>query len=221
MASYEKDYYHRETDRYNHRDSDPRRRKRTRKESTFSIWPPSPEYPSRLERKRERSVSLSANSSASENDSSSEIISKGRRKSDELIEIDEKDIEQINHLWVEKKVELPEDLLNVGPMPISVTDTKLGERDYGGALLAGEGSAMAAYVQEGKRIPRRGEIGLTSDEIQSFEDVGYVMSGKNQVISAEEKRALLLFNQEEKAKKENKIISDFRELVAEQMRGKQ
>ncbi|RIB02351.1 ras-induced vulval development antagonist-domain-containing protein [Gigaspora rosea] len=119
-------------------------------------------------------------------------------------------------------------------MPISVTDTKLGERDYGGALLAGEGSAMAAYVQEGKRIPRRGEIGLTSDEIQSFEDVGYVMSGsrhrrmnavrirkENQVISAEEKRALLLFNQEEKAKKENKIISDFRELVAEQMRGKQ
>ncbi|CAG8829528.1 22402_t:CDS:2, partial [Gigaspora rosea] len=75
-----------------------------------------------------RSVSLSANSSASENDSSSEIKSKGRRKSDELIEIDEKDIEQINHLWVEKKVELPEDLLNVGPMPISVTDTKLGER---------------------------------------------------------------------------------------------
>ncbi|CAG8450235.1 2331_t:CDS:2 [Ambispora leptoticha] len=65
---------------------------------------------------------------------------------------------------------------------------------------------MAAYVQEGKRIPRRGEIGLTSDQIQSFEDVGYVMSGsrhrrmnavrirkENQVISAEEKRALMLF----------------------------
>ena len=48
------------------------------------------------------------------------------------------------------------------------------ERMYGGALLAGEGSAMAAYVQEGKRIPRRGEIGLTSDQISSFEDVGYV-----------------------------------------------
>ncbi|CAG8750696.1 7661_t:CDS:2 [Dentiscutata erythropus] len=302
MASYEKEYYHRETDRSNHRESEPRRRhynsvdrkeewgkgrsyhnseslfeqrKRTRKESTFSIWPLSPEYQSRLGRlssfiekrshsisdseassdlsdhesvyqsfilnkssksrkKRERSVSLSADSSASENDSSSEIKNKSRRKSNELIEIDEKDIEKLNDLWVEKKVELPEDLLNVGPMPISVTDTKLGERDYGGALLAGEGSAMAAYVQEGKRIPRRGEIGLTSNEIQSFEDVGYVMSGsrhrrmnavrirkENQVISAEEKRALLLFNQEEKAKKENKIISDFRELVAEQMRGKQ
>jgi hypothetical protein len=36
---------------------------------------------------------------------------------------------------------------------------------------------MAAYVQEGKRIPRRGEIGLQSEEIELFENVGYVMSG--------------------------------------------
>ncbi|RKP22550.1 ras-induced vulval development antagonist-domain-containing protein, partial [Syncephalis pseudoplumigaleata] len=105
---------------------------------------------------------------------------------------------------------------------------------YGSALLAGEGSAMAAFVQSGKRIPRRGEIGLTSDQIESFENVGFVMSGsrhqrmnavrirkENQVISAEEKRALLLFNQEEKAKRENKIISDFRELLSEQIQKNQ
>jgi hypothetical protein len=36
---------------------------------------------------------------------------------------------------------------------------------------------MAAYAQEGKRIPRRGEVGLTSDQIASFETAGYVMSG--------------------------------------------
>ena len=36
---------------------------------------------------------------------------------------------------------------------------------------------MAAYVEAGKRIPRRGEIGLTSDEILTFEDAGFVMSG--------------------------------------------
>ena len=48
---------------------------------------------------------------------------------------------------------------------------------YGHALLPGEGEAMAAYVESGKRIPRRGEIGLTSDEICVFEDAGYVMSG--------------------------------------------
>lgn len=48
---------------------------------------------------------------------------------------------------------------------------------YGGALLPGEGSAMAAYVQQGKRIPRRGEIGLSGDQILDFEKSGYVMSG--------------------------------------------
>ena len=48
---------------------------------------------------------------------------------------------------------------------------------FGKALLPGEGAAMAAYILEGKRIPRRGEIGLTSDEIESYEKVGYVMSG--------------------------------------------
>jgi Ras-induced vulval development antagonist. len=53
----------------------------------------------------------------------------------------------------------------------------LTQKDYGKALLPGEGAAMAAYVAEGKRIPRRGEIGLTSDEIERYEAVGYVMSG--------------------------------------------
>ena len=53
----------------------------------------------------------------------------------------------------------------------------LGHKDFGRALLPGEGAAMAAFVAEGKRIPRRGEIGLTSDEIASYESVGYVMSG--------------------------------------------
>lgn len=54
-------------------------------------------------------------------------------------------------------------------------------RSFGGALLAGEGDAMAAYVAEGKRIPRRGEIGLLSEEIASFEGEGYVMSGSRSV----------------------------------------
>lgn len=40
---------------------------------------------------------------------------------------------------------------------------------------------MAAYVAEGKRIPRRGEIGLTSNEIENYEKVGYVMSGSRYV----------------------------------------
>ncbi|KAJ3109440.1 hypothetical protein HDU97_006685 [Phlyctochytrium planicorne] len=119
----------------------------------------------------------------------------------------------------------------VGPVPMPEQDTKLSERAYGGSLLAGEGSAMAAYLQSGKRIPRRGEIGLTSTEIENFEEVGYVMSGsrhqrmnavrirkENQVISAEEKNALLLFNQQEKARKEAETIARFKEMVAARLK---
>lgn len=44
---------------------------------------------------------------------------------------------------------------------------------------------MAEYVKAGKRIPRRGEIGLTSEEIASFECSGYVMSGSRYVLGIE------------------------------------
>ena len=40
-----------------------------------------------------------------------------------------------------------------------------------------KGEAMAAYIAEGKRIPRRGEIGLTSDEITAYEDVSTCLFG--------------------------------------------
>ncbi|KAF9147529.1 hypothetical protein BG015_010805 [Linnemannia schmuckeri] len=144
---------------------------------------------------------------------------------------DDVDMEFPDDMWVEKKVEMPEDDQDVGPAPLHLNDHRLNERSYGGALLAGEGSAMAAYVQDGKRIPRRGEIGLESDQIERYENAGFVMSGsrhqrmnavrvrkENQVISAEEKRALLIFNQEEKIKKDNKIINEMREMVASKLR---
>ncbi|KAG4078985.1 hypothetical protein HA402_001640 [Bradysia odoriphaga] len=104
--------------------------------------------------------------------------------------------------------------------------SSLTHKDFGHALLPGEGAAMAAYIAEGKRIPRRGEIGLTSDEIATFEDVGYVMSGsrhrrmeavrirkENQIYSADEKRALAMFSKEERQKRENKILSQFKEMI--------
>ena len=97
---------------------------------------------------------------------------------------------------------------------------------FGHALLPGEGEAMAAYVEAGKRIPRRGEIGLTSDEISFFEDTGFVMSGsrhrrmeavrlrkENQIYNADDRRALAMFNREERAKRENQILSDLRSMV--------
>jgi hypothetical protein len=111
----------------------------------------------------------------------------------------------------------------VGPMPLPRAE---GHISYGGALRPGEGDAIAQYVQQGKRIPRRGEVGLSADEIQKFETLGYVMSGsrhqrmnairirkENQVYSAEDKRALAMFNYEEKAKREHKVMADLQRLV--------
>jgi len=114
----------------------------------------------------------------------------------------------------------------VGPTPQS--QAKAAPNSYGKALLPGEGQAMAAFVQSGKRIPRRGEVGLTADQIQSFEDLGYIMSGsrhsrmnairirkENQIYTAEEKAALAQLNFEEKARKEERVLNDMRKLVAQ------
>ncbi|KDN45663.1 hypothetical protein RSAG8_04747, partial [Rhizoctonia solani AG-8 WAC10335] len=119
----------------------------------------------------------------------------------------------------------------IGPMPVAASGGKLSERDYGGALLRGEGSAMAAYLQDGDRIPRRGEIGLTSTEIETYEHVGYVMSGsrhrrmnavrmrkENQVISAEEKRGILKMQREEREKRESMIIGGFKEILEDKLK---
>ncbi|KAL7677424.1 hypothetical protein ACOME3_003663 [Neoechinorhynchus agilis] len=114
----------------------------------------------------------------------------------------------------------------IGPKLPSSSMTTTDFMDFGKALLPGEGAAMARYVAEGKRIPRRGEIGLTSDEIESFEKLGYVMSGsrhrrmeavrlrkENQVYSADEKRALATFNNEAREKKETVLMGQLKELV--------
>lgn len=98
--------------------------------------------------------------------------------------------------------------------------------DYGTHMRPGEGTAMAAFVQSGQRIPRRGEVGLTSDEIEKFENAGYVMSGnrharmnavrirkENQVYTAEEKAALAMFNYEENKRKEARILDEMKRLV--------
>ncbi|KAH7920711.1 DUF926-domain-containing protein [Leucogyrophana mollusca] len=123
----------------------------------------------------------------------------------------------------------------VGPQPLYKVNAskKVDERAYGSALLRGEGSAMAAFLQDDpeSRIPRRGEIGLTSDEIAQFESVGYVMSGsrhkrmnavrmrkENQVISAEEKRGILKLQKEERERREAILREEFSELVNERLK---
>lgn len=129
-----------------------------------------------------------------------------------------------------------EDSDDIGPQPLQKINAskRIDERSFGGALLRGEGSAMAAFLQDGTdaRIPRRGEIGLTSDEIASYESVGYVMSGsrhrrmnavrmrkENQVISAEEKRGILKLQREERERREAILREEFGELVSESLKG--
>ncbi|XP_069880450.1 NKAP-like protein [Dipodomys merriami] len=136
-------------------------------------------------------------------------------------------------IWIEQSK--TSDTVNlIGPeAPIIHTCQDEKPLNYGHALLPGEGAAMAEYVKAGKRIPRRGEIGLTSEEIAAFECSGYVMSGsrhrrmeavrlrkENQIYSADEKRALASFNQEERRKRENKILASFREMVYRKTKGK-
>jgi len=86
---------------------------------------------------------------------------------------------------------------------------------------------MARFIKENKRIPRRGEVGLSADQIRKFEESGFVMSGsrnkrmtavrikkENQVYSVEEKRQMLQQAMEERAKRENKIVADFRGILS-------
>ncbi|VDK46863.1 unnamed protein product [Gongylonema pulchrum] len=93
-------------------------------------------------------------------------------------------------------------------------------------MLRGEAAAMASYIAQGKRIPRRGEIGLSSAEISEYEKIGYVMSGtrhksmeatrlrkENQVMTAEEKRLLSGFTHDERKKKEEIVLQQFKSFI--------
>ncbi|XP_019376592.1 PREDICTED: NF-kappa-B-activating protein [Gavialis gangeticus] len=157
-----------------------------------------------------------------------------KESSDSSSEDSEDEALQGEDLWIERSKNTEADSL-IGPeAPKSHASQDDRPLNYGHALLPGEGAAMAEYVKAGKRIPRRGEIGLTSEEIASFESSGYVMSGsrhrrmeavrlrkENQIYSADEKRALASFNQEERRKRENKILASFREMVYRKTKGKE
>lgn len=93
-------------------------------------------------------------------------------------------------------------------------------------MLPGEADAIASYIQEGKRIPRRGEVGLSSEQISKFEDLGYVMSGsrnrrinamrlkkESQVYSVEREKQAVIQKFEEKLKREHKLIEEMRGLL--------
>ncbi|KAL1834219.1 hypothetical protein ACET3Z_003870 [Daucus carota] len=179
---------------------------------------------SKLKSKKKKVVVLKETKEA-ETESGSE--SEGLEKVDDKVELKMDEVEKNESngelfAFKDKKPTLEAEPV-VGPMPLPKAE---GHISYGGALRPGEGDAIAQYVQQGKRIPRRGEVGLSADEISKFETLGYVMSGsrhqrmnairirkENQVYSAEDKRALAMFNYEEKAKREQKVMADLQRLV--------
>jgi hypothetical protein len=128
---------------------------------------------------------------------------------------------------------------DVGPMPLPKSNAAMGDvavngGQYGKALLPGEGQAIAQYVQQNLRIPRRGEIGYSGNEIEKYEDSGFVMSGsrhakmnavrirkENQVYSAEEQRALALITMEENQQKEAALMEDFRVMLKEKEKARE
>lgn len=148
-------------------------------------------------------------------------------------------------MWVEKKVAQTGQDIFVGPTPLVAPDLKLQAR-YGGKMMPGEGEAISAYVKEGKRIPRRGEVGLEPEEIQKFEKLGYVMSGtrwvcsrellfmsirseymnmmriqkEEQVKNMEDRRNFTQKIWEERALRENKIVGEFRALLQDRLKAK-
>lgn len=118
----------------------------------------------------------------------------------------------------------------MGPAPLSQLRAEERRVRYGGDLLPGEGAALASYVQQNLRIPRRGEIGWSGDAIDQLEGKGYVMSGsrhrrmnavrirkENQVYSAEERRALAAISLEERQARESRVVGDLRALLHQRL----
>ncbi len=234
-----------ESDRRRRRRGDRRRRSKSRSRRSSRKRKRS----SRSRRRKSRSSSSESSSSKSSR-SSSESSNESAKRDDKKIKLDpetntdegeSKALSNINDSDLKeaeafkKAVQGSNDDSeeDEGPMPLQQASTggdggADGGTSYGKALLPGEGQALAQYVQQNLRIPRRGEIGYSGDDIDHWEGSGYVMSGsrhtrmnavrirkENQVYSAEEQRALALLTMEENQQKEAQLMEDFRTMLKE------
>jgi predicted RNA-binding protein with RPS1 domain len=189
--------------------------------------------------------SASSSSSSSSNSSSSSVSTKSLPTKKEIPDLQSNEAPQT---WTESELKNAQDLKDSlqkekeassdeeGPMPLPQSNASGGAASqgmavYGKALLPGEGQAIAQYVQQNLRIPRRGEIGYSGTDVEKFENSGFVMSGsrhkrmnavrirkENQVYSAEEQRALALITMEENQQKEAQLMEDFRVVLKEKQR---
>lgn len=165
------------------------------------LWRPSEEFEDYSDLKTESSVSETKQTASEENKKNKQKKLKRSKKSRKISKNSEKSIKssknpkldssspKISSKFSEKQISQEINISEkahfeaqtvkakpfIGPMPLVAADSKI--KGYGCGLYHGEGEAIASFVQKGIRIPRRGEIGLTSNEIQKFENLGYVMSG--------------------------------------------
>jgi len=164
--------------------------------TTSSIWARSPSPPQKdkvgKKRKRQHSKEKKKHKKYKEHKKK-----KRKRESEELAAF-----KVLKNLWDERQKVADESEQNMfGPTPLKTSGGgKSFSKEYGDALLPGEGEAMAEFVKDNKRIPRRGEL-ISANNIVKFEDLGYVMSGsrnrrmnavrirkESQIYSAQEKK---------------------------------
>lgn len=136
---------------------------------------------------------------------------------------DEQKQKEFEQFLFEKEKSRDDDFgTSIGPLPLP----SLQIRNYGSQLLDGEGEAMASYIQDKKRIPRRGEVGHSADDIDKYEAAGFVMSGnrhkrmtavrlkkEGQVLNLEEQREKIKESLQQQAIKEHKIVANLRDLL--------
>lgn len=199
---------------------------RNTSESSGSETSTSSESDSRERRKRKKSKKRRRKKrieSSSESDSDSSKRRKKRKKEKSKRKQEEKEEPEIQiPETIQETVQDESSQLIFGPQPIQIKQPI----SYGKDLLPGEGSAIASFVQQNKRIPRRGEVGIDNNDIEKFENLGYIMSGdrnkrltavrvrkEQQVISAEEQKKQILQQFEERLKRENELIAQFRNMI--------
>lgn len=205
------------------------RRQRIREQRACSpIWQRSPSPPPRLEDRLEIGVDDRKRKEMRKQRKEDRRRRREARRARESEE-DKKEPSQAPGTEPERLVsnadDLDEDEAVLGPAPPPAKE-KSDNLHYGKDLMPGEGTKLAAFVQEGERIPRRGEIGMTSNEIDDFEKQGYVMSGsrnvrmeavrirkENQVYSAEELAALSQFSREERQVRDDRMMNRMRMMV--------
>lgn len=228
-SSSKKSKRHKETRRHKkHKGGHKKRRKSRRRSSSSS----SSSFSSASSSSKSSTLKPSSKVSPAESRLSSNeprieahIVRVEKKKPPSYIELINKREEEefVNQLRLKQEQTKKED---AGTSQVGESSSHLDSKEFGKALLPGEGAKMAAFVAGGKRIPRRGEIGITSDEIEKFEQQGYVMSGsrhrrmeavrlrkESQIYSADDRRALAIFDREKSAKRKEKLQLYFSQIV--------